>query len=167
VGLGGLREHRKGGGPRAVGTGVAGRPYCVSIVHGTIACVFNGQAICSSGSNTVPIAGGALSRDTGGNATVTNVTMSNNWASYGGAIDQSGGTTTLINATLSGNSSVSGGGIDQGGGVIGLTKRGNSSLRVTPASWSRCAATACRSPRRCGSRSSTDRSTSTSSSWNG
>lgn len=60
--------------------------------------------------------------------------MSNNWASYGGGIDQDNGTTSLTNVTFSGNASVSGGGIDQGGGTISLinvTLSGNTSLGFT------------------------------------
>jgi hypothetical protein len=74
------------------------------------------------GSNGTKITtgGGALSWD-GGTATLTQVTISGNWASYGGGFDHLNGTTTLINVTLSGNTAVGGGAFDQGGGSIMLT----------------------------------------------
>jgi predicted outer membrane repeat protein len=64
--------------------------------------------------------GGAISWGAG-NATLNKVTISNNWASYGGGFDHDNGTTTLTNVTMSGNASVGGGAMDQSGGSIDLT----------------------------------------------
>ena len=63
--------------------------------------------------------GGALSWGDGV-AALTNVTLSDNWASYGGGFDHALGTTTLTNVTLSGNRAVGGAAFDQAGGVINL-----------------------------------------------
>lgn len=76
----------------------------------------NGYAPNGSEVNT---GGGALSWGDG-IATLTNVTISNNWASFGGGFDHDLGTTTLTNVTLSGNQAVGSGAIDQGGGTINL-----------------------------------------------
>lgn len=76
----------------------------------------NGYAPNGSPSNS---GGGALSWQNGV-ATLTNVTISNNWATYGGGFDHDNGTTSLTNVTLSGNQSVGSAAIDQGGGTIDL-----------------------------------------------
>jgi hypothetical protein len=82
-----------------------------------IAFTRNGYTRSDSQVNT---GGGAISWG-GGNATLEKVTMSNNWASYGGGFDHDNGTAILTNVTMSGNSAVGGGAFDQGGGSITLT----------------------------------------------
>ena len=64
--------------------------------------------------------GGGLSWGSG-KATLTNVTINGNWASYGGGFDHSGGTTTLTNVTISGNSAVGSGAFDTDNGSLALT----------------------------------------------
>ena len=78
-----------------------------------------GNGYASSGAK-VTTGGGAISWD-GGSATLTNVTMSHNWASYGGGFDHANGDTTLTNVTISGNSAVGAGAFDQNGGSVTLT----------------------------------------------
>jgi hypothetical protein len=72
-------------------------------------------------SNGAPVntGGGAISWGAG-TATLTDVGMNDNWASYGGGLDQDGVATTLTNVTLSGNAAVGGGAIDLGAGTLEL-----------------------------------------------
>jgi hypothetical protein len=79
---------------------------------------FAGNGVAPNGAK-VTTGGGALSWGDG-SANLTNVTMSNNWASYGGGFDHENGTTNLVNVTFSGNGSVSGSAFDTGGGTINL-----------------------------------------------
>lgn len=98
----------------AYGGGI--RQSAGKLVATDVSFAHNGYAPNGSQVNT---GGGALSWGDG-IATLTNVTIRDNWASYGGGFDHDLGTTTLTNVTLSGNSAVGGGAIDQGGGVIDL-----------------------------------------------
>lgn len=65
-----------------------------------------------------PLGGGIWNA---GTATLTNVTLSGNYAGSGGGIFMFGGTAALTNVTLSGDSSSSGGGIFMFGGTATLT----------------------------------------------
>lgn len=80
---------------------------------------FSGNGYSANGTR-VTTGGGALSWENG-TATLTNVTISGNWASYGGGFDHANGTTTLTNVTISGNAAVGGGAFDQAGGSIAIT----------------------------------------------
>ncbi len=83
------------------------------------------------GGTKVTTGGGGLSFG-GGVATLANVTISNNWASYGGGFDHDGtGAATLTNVTISGNAAVGSGGFDQANGSVSLTNvtlTGNNAL---------------------------------------
>lgn len=63
--------------------------------------------------------GGALSWGNG-TATLSRVTIHDNWASYGGGFDHENGITTLTNVTISGNQAVGSGGFDTNGGTVNL-----------------------------------------------
>jgi predicted outer membrane repeat protein len=96
----------------------------------TLTDVTLGRNGYGSGGQKVTTGGGGISWGNG-KATLTNVTLSGNWASYGGGFDHSGGTTTLTNVTISGNSAVGSGGFDTDAGTIALTNvtiTGNSAL---------------------------------------
>lgn len=77
----------------------------------------NGYSTTGAKVNT---GGGALSWGNG-TATLTDVTITGNWASYGGGFDHGNGTTTLTNVTISGNQAVGSGGFDTNGGTVNLT----------------------------------------------
>jgi hypothetical protein len=78
--------------------------------------VGNGYSPSGSKVNT---GGGALSWGNG-TAVLTDVSIHNNWASYGGGFDHENGSTTLTNVTISGNQAVGSGGFDTNGGSITL-----------------------------------------------
>ena len=77
----------------------------------------NGYSPTGSKVNT---GGGGLSWGNG-TATLTDVTITGNWASYGGGFDHANGTTSLTNVTISGNQAVGAGGFDTNGGTVNLT----------------------------------------------
>lgn len=110
-----LRRSTLSGNWAAYGGGIRQVDGSLTLTEVTLA----GNGYGSNGSK-ITTGGGAVSWD-GGSASLIQVTINGNWASYGGGFDHANGNTTLINVTLSGNAAVGGGAFDQGGGSLALT----------------------------------------------
>ncbi len=86
-----------------------------------------------SGGTVTTNTGGGMKIEAGGTTSVTNATLSGNFAVSGGGIFNNGGTVSVTNSTLSGNStSNDGGGIFNDGGTASVT---NSTLSGNSASF--------------------------------
>jgi hypothetical protein len=74
----------------------------------------NGKAFCSTTTNGAGQGGGII---TFGSLTLTNVTLTNNSAAEGGAINNGLGTLTITNRTISNNTAIAGTLVAGGGGI--------------------------------------------------